>query len=91
MGIIDYRTTIVFKLKDKIGALCDALLPFKKNNISLTRIISRPHSLKEWEYTFFVEIKGNQKDLKVKKALKELKKYTNYIHIYNNSYPLTML
>jgi len=89
MEKIDYRTTIVFKLKDKIGALCDALTPFKKNNISLTRIISRPHK-KEWEYIFFIEIKGNLKDLKVKKALEELEKYTNYIRVYN-SYPLKVL
>jgi len=89
MGKKDYRTTVVFTLKDKVGALCDALIAFKKNSISLTRIISSPHK-KEWEYIFFTEIKGTVKDLKVKKALKELGKHTNYIHIYG-SYPLTIV
>jgi len=86
---IDYRTTIVFSLKDKVGALCDALLPFKKNNVSLTRIISKPDK-KAWEYIFFIEIKGKLEDLKVEKALKELVKYADYISV-RGSYPLTIV
>lgn len=72
----EYRTTIIFHLKDKPGALCNALLSFKKYSVNLTKIISRPHSKIEWEYLFFIEIEGSIKDNHVKKALKDLKKHT---------------
>ena len=83
----EYRTTIVFSLKDRTGALCDALQPFQKHNISLTRIISRPHTKKEWQYIFFIEIKGRRENPRVKKALTELKKYTIDVYVLG-SYPL---
>lgn len=85
-----YRTTIVFSLKDKIGVLCDALLSFKKNKINLTRIVSIPDRNKEWQYIFFMEIEGTQKDTRVIKALNELKKHSIYVYILG-SYPFTIV
>ena len=85
----DYRTTLVLELKDRIGALCDGLEPFKKHKISMTRIISMPDK-KEWAYIFFIEIKGREKDQKVKKALNELKKHVLDIRVLG-SYPLITL
>jgi len=83
----EYRITMVFSLKNKVGALLDALRPFKKDNINLTRIISRPHELKESQYTFFIEIEGSKNDPRVREALKELKKHTTSLYILG-SYPL---
>lgn len=83
----EYRTTIVFSLKDRVGALYNALKPFKKYNVSLTRIISRPDIKKEWQYIFFIEIKGSIENLSIKKALRKLKGYTTSIYILG-SYPL---
>ena len=77
----EYIITLVISLKNKVGALLDALRPFKKDNINLTRIISRPHELKEWQYTFFIEIEGRKKDSRVREALKELKKHTTSLYI----------
>jgi len=85
-----YRTTIIFSLKDRAGVLCDALKPFKKYKISLTSITSRPHILKEWQYVFFIEIKGSFQNPRVKKALREFKKYTTDIDILG-SYALVKL
>ncbi|MCK4262228.1 ACT domain-containing protein [bacterium] len=83
----EYRTTIVFSLRDKPGALCDALKPFKKYNINLTRIISRPHTKKEWQYIFFIEIEGREENLRIKKALKGLRIHTISVYVLG-SYPL---
>ncbi len=82
-----YRTTIVFTLKDKIGALCDGLEPFKTHNINLTRIVSRPHPSKEWQYIFFAEIENRETNPKVRKALKELRNRANTVFVFR-SYPV---
>ncbi|MBN2712319.1 MAG: prephenate dehydratase [Planctomycetes bacterium] len=82
----DDRTSIVFSVLNKSGSLYEALLPFKNNNINLTRIESRPSKKKNWEYSFFVDIDGHVDDPAVKKALEELKDSTDdFVHL--GSYP----
>jgi len=76
----------MFSVKDKSGALHDMLVPFKKNNINLTKIESRPSKKKPWEYYFFVDIQGHADDKKVKNALAQLKKRSALLKILG-SYP----
>ena len=80
------KTSIVFSLKDRVGVLHDALVPFKRNKINLTKIESRPSRRKAWEYYFFVDMAGHYKDKKVKKALLQLGKNCTYLKILG-SYP----
>ena len=80
------KTSIMFSVKDKVGALHDMLVPFKKNKINLTKIESRPSKRKAWDYYFFVDLEGHAEDRKVKKALAELKKQSNVLKILG-SYP----
>lgn len=70
------KTSIMFALRDKPGALHDALIPFKNCGINLTKIESRPTRQRAWEYVFFVDIEGHETDRPVKKALKALKPCT---------------
>ncbi|NQU94965.1 MAG: prephenate dehydratase [Candidatus Omnitrophica bacterium] len=81
------KTSIVFSLKDKVGVLHDALVPFKKNRINLTKIESRPSQLKAWEYYFYVDLEGHYKDKEVRKAITELEKNCTYFKILG-SYPV---
>ncbi len=81
------KTSIMFSIKDSIGALHDMLVPFKKYNINLTKIESRPSRAKLWEYYFFVDFEGHYKDENVKKALSELGKNCNYLKTLG-SYPI---
>ncbi|MGB2705802.1 MAG: prephenate dehydratase [Candidatus Omnitrophota bacterium] len=81
------KTSIVFSLKDRVGVLHDALVPFKRNKINLTKIESRPSRLKAWEYYFFVDLEGHYKNTKVKKALSELEKGCTYLKVLG-SYPV---
>ena len=81
------KTSIMFSIKDKVGALHDILVPFKKNRINLTKIESRPSRLKAWEYYFFVDLEGHYKDKKVEKALSELEKGCTYLKVLG-SYPV---
>jgi chorismate mutase/prephenate dehydratase len=76
----------MFSLKDRVGALHDILIPFKRCNINLTKIESRPSKVKAWKYYFFVDLEGHHLDRKVSKALAALKKSTTYLKILG-SYP----
>jgi len=81
------RTSIMFSIKDKVGALHDMLLPFKKHRINLTKIESRPSKKKAWDYYFFVDLDGHRDNPRVKKALAELENKCRFLKILG-SYPL---
>ena len=81
------RTSLVFSIKDKVGALHGMLSPFMKNNINLTKIESRPSKKKAWEYYFFVDCEGHQHDPKVAKALVQLESMCKFLKILG-SYPV---
>jgi chorismate mutase/prephenate dehydratase len=80
------KTSVVFSIKDKVGALHDILAPFKRNRINLTKIESRPSKLKPWDYYFFVDFHGHCGQRRVKRALKSLEKYCIFLKILG-SYP----
>jgi chorismate mutase/prephenate dehydratase len=82
------KTSILFSITDRIGALNDILLVFKRFRINLTKIESRPTKKKAWEYIFFVDFLGHSTEPAVQSALSELKKYCLYMKILG-SYPRT--
>jgi chorismate mutase/prephenate dehydratase len=80
------KTSIVFGVKHKVGALYDALSVFKADNINMTKIESRPSKNKAWEYYFFVDIDGHATDEKVARALEDLQEHCTLMTILG-SYP----
>lgn len=80
------KTSILFSIKDRVGALHDVLFLFKSCGINLTKIESRPSKKKAWEYYFFVDIEGHRNSYSVKKALKKLEKSCIFVKILG-SYP----
>jgi chorismate mutase/prephenate dehydratase len=80
------KTSIVFGVKHKVGALYDALSVFKADNINMTKIESRPSRNKAWEYYFFVDIDGHVDQPEVKRALDELQEHCTLMTILG-SYP----
>lgn len=80
------KTSILFSVKDRVGALHDMLVPFAKYNINLTKIESRPSKRKPWEYVFFVDFGGHMSESDVQSALKELEGQCNFLKILG-SYP----
>lgn len=81
------KTSILFSLKDRPGALYDALVPFKRYGINLTKIESRPSKRKAWEYLFFIDLEGHATDAKVKQALAALRKQATLLRLLG-SYPM---
>jgi chorismate mutase/prephenate dehydratase len=80
------RTSIMFSIKDKPGALYSILRSFSRNKINLTKIESRPSRRKAWEYIFFVDMEGHTEDKGVKKSINEVKKECLYFKVLG-SYP----
>lgn len=80
------KTSIMFSVKDRPGALYDVLTPFKRARINLTKIESRPSRRKAWEYIFFVDMEGHYDDGKQRKAIEEVKKECLFLKMLG-SYP----
>uniref|UniRef100_A0A4W3IAT0 Phenylalanine-4-hydroxylase n=1 Tax=Callorhinchus milii TaxID=7868 RepID=A0A4W3IAT0_CALMI len=49
-------TSLIFSLKEEVGALAKALRLFEEKGINLTHIESRPSRLKKGEYEFFINM-----------------------------------
>lgn len=81
------KTSLLLALKDKPGALHDALMPFKKYRINLTKIESRPSRRKLWEYVFFIDCDGHESDAKMKRVLAALQRSTADCRVLG-SYPM---
>jgi chorismate mutase/prephenate dehydratase len=62
------------------------LRPFADHAINLSKIESRPSRRKNWEYVFFIDLDGNQKEAKVAAALAEFAKACDFVKILG-SYP----
>ena len=80
------KTSIIFSTKDRPGALYEMLMPFKKHNINLTKIESRPSKAEAWKYYFFLDLEGHRQDERIKKALSELEENCLFFKILG-SYP----
>jgi chorismate mutase/prephenate dehydratase len=80
------KTSLVFIVKDKVGALYEALKIFNENNVNLTKIESRPTKRKAWEYIFFVDFKGHIKDPNIVKSIKSLESKSVFVKSLG-SYP----
>lgn len=81
------KTSVMFSIKDRPGALHDMLRSFARERINLTKVESRPSKKKAWEYIFFVDFQGHTEDKKVKKALKELERKCLFLKILG-AYPV---
>lgn len=80
------KTSIMFTIRDRVGALHDMLKPFAEYGLNLTKIESRPSKKKAWEYIFFVDLEGHRQDPKVKEALERLKEQCLFLKVLG-SYP----
>jgi chorismate mutase/prephenate dehydratase len=77
----DDKTAILFSTAHKVGALADVLDVFKRYNINLTNIESRPSRKKQWEYYFFVDFLGHRSNKQIEQGLDEARKHCLYLSI----------
>ena len=69
----DDKTVLLVSAQNRPGALFDLLKPLANNNVSMSRIESRPSQQGMWDYLFFVDIDGHCEEARIASALEELK------------------
>jgi len=84
------RTSLVMSAHNRPGAVHELIAPFAANGVSMTRLESRPARTGQWEYYFYVDIEGHQKDEKVAKAVAELRDKAPFVKVFG-SYPAAVL
>lgn len=80
------KTSLVMSTRNVPGAMHDLLAPLAANQVSMTRLESRPSRTGMWEYVFYVDIQGHQQDANVARSLAELKQKASFLKILG-SYP----
>ena len=77
----DWKTSIVFNLRNIPGALFRAMSVFALRDINLGKIESRPLRGKPWEYLFYIDIVGRADDPVVKNALAHLGEVSSFLRV----------
>jgi chorismate mutase / prephenate dehydratase len=80
------KTSIVFSVKHKPGALYESLKEMSERRINLTKIESRPTRQRPWEYNFYADFDGHREDAEVREALGRLEESTIFLKVLG-SYP----
>jgi chorismate mutase/prephenate dehydratase len=86
----DDRTSVVVSVHNRPGALHDLLEPFRRYNVDMTRLESRPSRNSKWSYVFFIDLVGHIEDQPVADVLEELSTSVAELKILG-SYPRAVL
>ena len=80
-GMIQTKTSIAFSAHHHPGALLDCLEIFKKFEINLTKLESRPIITNPFEYIFFVDFQNGIREGKTIDCLSELNKGAHHVKV----------
>ncbi len=83
------KTSLMFSVPHRPGALVRALSSLSENGVSLTFIESRPTKQTPWEYVFFVDVQGHEaegEESPLGRALADFEAHTLFTRILG-SYP----
>lgn len=75
------KTSLVFALHSKPGALFKALAGFALRDINLTKLESRPLRGRPWEYAFYVDVEVAAEDPGLQRALADLREFSHWVRI----------
>jgi chorismate mutase/prephenate dehydratase len=67
------KTSLILSVPNRAGAVYHMLTPLAQHGVSMTRFESRPARMGAWEYYFYVDIEGHERDPRVAAALQELR------------------
>ncbi|MBI2318484.1 MAG: prephenate dehydratase [Betaproteobacteria bacterium] len=84
------RTSLVVSAPNRPGAVHALITPFAEHGVSMRKIESRPAPTGMWEYVFYIDLEGHQRDPEVAAALAELKDLAPFLKILG-SYPAAVL
>ena len=84
------KTSLLISLHNKPGSLYKMLKPMAENDISMTRIESRPSRQRMWEYVFFIDVEGHREDASIARALGVLEQEAFAVKVLG-SYPKAVI
>ncbi len=84
------KTSIIVSSRNKPGALFNLLEPFRRGDVSLTRIDTRPSRTEKWAYVFFIEFEGHLHDKSIAAIMLELEEQSIMLKPLG-SYPQAVL
>ncbi len=84
------KTSIIFSIKHEPGSLHRIIEKFHKNSVNLTKIESRPTKTNTWEYNFYVDFEGHEKNSQISEMLDKIKQETLFMKVLG-SYPSAKL
>jgi chorismate mutase/prephenate dehydratase len=73
------KTSLILSTRNAPGAIHELLTPLAANQVSMTRLESRPARTGLWEYVFYVDIEGHAQDANVARALAELERRASFV------------
>jgi prephenate dehydratase len=82
-----WKTSIVFSTANTPGALFRAMACFALRDLNLTKIESRPLPERPWEYLFYLDFFGSQRDEKVQRALGHLQEMATFFKVLGSYRP----
>jgi prephenate dehydratase len=80
------KTSIIFRVANRPAALFRAMAAFALRDINLIKLESRPIEGRPWEYTFYLDLIGDRKDVNVERALAHLSEMTESIRVLGSYY-----
>ncbi len=83
---IESKTSLVISTSHTPGSLAEVLNIFKRYDLNLTKLESRPIIGNPWEEMFYLDFEGNIADKKVMEAIESLNPHTRFVKILG-SYP----
>jgi len=80
------KTSLVFAGRNVPGSLFKMLSVFALRDIDLTKIESRPHRGKPWEYLFYLDFDGSLHEERCRLAIEHLREISAFLRVFG-SYP----
>lgn len=80
------RTSLLFGTADRAGALVGVLDEFRRAQVNLTMITSRPSRQRNWEYCFFLDADGHAAESHLRSAMEAARPHCTQLRVLG-SYP----
>ena len=84
------RTSLLISTRNQPGSLYHLLKPLAENGVDMTRIESRPSRTTNWEYFFFLDVRGHEQDAPIRNALAMLRANAAVVRVLG-SYPIAIV